>query len=649
MFRIPSILAALSFCLNFTAPVAAAELIPLEHFAVREAIQQVELAPDGKHLALMKIASKDGNPIIEIYETADLTKRPRRIAADPMEFTSLIWVSDEVLAINARQIVRKRIEGFNQGIYEFKSVYYNLDTKRFKEFGSNTQVEGLLPKEPDSILISQSNTDLSLFADDPFAAFRPRSYYKFDLKTGAKRLVIKGNARVASAVFDPMGNPRFAVGYDVSSREFVYYARSPGEDKWRIIVRLDSYDQSTFNVVAFDPQRPDIAYAIANNGRDMAGLWELNLKTGEFGELLYGRTDAEVAAVISHSDPFSHPGEMVGLRHFAELHKPVWFDEEEAGLYAGLRQAIPNAYDLTITTRSRDASTMTIFNQGPRDPGSYYLLQGGSLRYIGGHYPHIKAENLSDVSLIYYMARDGRRIPAYLTTPSRGKAPFPLVVLPHGGPYIAEVIDYDEWGQLLANRGYMVLQPQYRGSRGFGLDHYLSSDSQHGLKMQDDKDDGALHLIKEGLVDPDRVAMFGWSYGGYAAAVAASRTPQIYQCAVAGAPVTDGTYQLLFYRDQLIPAQEAWELQRRKGISPMEDVAKVNVPILLIHGRQDQRVPYSHATRWADALTKAGKTFKFVTLEGADHFSNTLFYRHQLELYQELTSFLENDCGPGGL
>ncbi len=626
--------------------------IPLEHFAVREAVTQVEVSPNGRYLALMKIASREGNPVIEIYETADLNKEPRRLAADPMEFISLTWVSDDNLFINARQKVRNRIEGFNRGIYEFVSVNYTISERDFEELDENTALVNILPKDPDHILISQSTTDLSLLGDDPFAAFRPRAYYKLNLKTQSKELVLKGNNRVATAIFDPMGNPRFAQGYDASTREFVYYGRSPGETTWREVLRTDSYDTSTaffFQVQAFDPAEPDIAYALATNGHDKVGLWELNLETGEFGEVLYRRGDADVISIVPHSDVFQRPGEPAGLVHYGDGVQFVWFDPEEEALYEGLKAAIPNAFRPQVTTRSRDSRVMTVFNQGPKDAGSYYLLKDGQLRYIGGHYPHIKPESLSDVRFIRYKARDGLEIPGYLTIPNAGEAPYPLVVVPHGGPYVSEAIVYDEWSQMLANNGYMVLQPQYRGSLGYGVNHLMSSVSQHGLAMQDDKDDGAMYLVEQGLADPDRIAMFGWSYGGYAAAVAASRTPQVYQCVIAGAPVTDGTFQLNYYRDTLLPATEQWELQRRQGVNPMDEVAKINVPVLLIHGRQDQRVPYPHATRWANAMESAGKEHKFVTLEGADHFSNTLFYNHQLTLYRALTTFLKNDCGPGGL
>ena len=264
----------------------------------------------------------------------------------------------------------------------------------------------------------------------------------------------------------------------------------------------------------------------------------------------------------------------------------------------------------------------------------------------------MEGKNLAQVKYIKYKSRDGKIIPAYITIP-HGEGPFPTIVMPHGGPFVQEVVGYDEWGQMLANRGYLVLQPQYRGSQGYGLKFYQSAfmeGGQGGYKMQDDKDDGVQYLIKKGLTDPDRVAMFGWSYGGYAALVAASRTPQIYQCVIAGAAVSDPIMQVNYYRDRASGASKIeQERMWMDSISPYKETEKVNVPLLLVHGDVDQRVPPAHARKYLKKLKKFNKSHDYLELEGADHFSNTLFYRHQIKLYESMIGYLKKDCGPGGL
>ncbi|MGV6800633.1 MAG: alpha/beta hydrolase family protein [bacterium] len=627
---------------------AKADPVPLEYFALRDAISNVSIAPDGKHLALMKIESREGNPIIEIYETDDLSKKPYRVGADPMEFTSLRWVNDYYIVFNARQKVRKRIDGFNRGVYEFRTAGFNINTKKFVKFGENTAIANVLPKEPDTILISVAKENAFSNDDDPFAAFRPRAYYRLNLKKGTTNLVMKGGGKVASASFDDDGNPRLAFGYDAGTREFIYYARNPGESNWREAFRQDGYSHENFNPVGFNQEQPNIAYVVANNGHDLAGLWTFDTNTGTFGDLLFRDQYADVATARKHSNYWGEGDKVSGAIYYGAKFETHWFDEEEHALWQQLEAVIPNAYQISVQSRSRDGSRMIAYNSGPHDPGSYYLVMDGSIQKIGGRYPLLKPEDLSDVRYIKYAARDGRTIPAYVTVP-HGEGPFPLIVLPHGGPHVAEVVIYDEWGQMLANNGYMVLQPQYRGSLGYGIDHYIATWNEHGKKMQDDKDDGALYLVQQGMVDPDRMAMFGWSYGGYAAAVAAARTPQIYQCVIPGAAVTDPTMQFNYYRDQLRPFELEFEDQRRSGVSPLEEAPNVNVPMLLIHGDVDQRVPFEHFKKYKKALEANDKDVQYLVLKGADHFSNTLYFNHQLDLYTTMIDYLKNDCGPGGL
>jgi len=264
----------------------------------------------------------------------------------------------------------------------------------------------------------------------------------------------------------------------------------------------------------------------------------------------------------------------------------------------------------------------------------------------------LKSEDLAEVEYVSYSARDGKKINGYITKP-KGAGPHPLVVMPHGGPFVGEVSVYDEWAQLLANNGYMVLQPQYRGSTNYGLDFYKSAfinGGEGGGAMQDDKDDGAKYLVSQGLVDPNRMAMFGWSYGGYAALVAASRPNNIYQCVIAGAAVADNVQQVNYYRNRIRGSSRTEQLKFwDESINPIDEVEKVNVPMLLIHGSIDQRVPVKHSKKYIDALKKHNKDFQYVELKDADHFSNTIRFDHKMQFYPKMIEFLQNDCGPDGL
>ena len=641
----------LAVLLSLAPLLALGKPYPLDYWARRDVISAVTVSPDGQRLGLMKIPAKGENPIIEIYETANLGKKPFRINAKPMEIVLFNWVDNDNIVMLSRQKVRDKIDDFNEGVYGFRLALVDIKKRKIKEFKNeetDTGIVSVLPDKPGKILISFSEGG----EDGPGAklqeAFRPRSYWEFDLDRGSKKLLIRGKLALANIDFDEAGNPILARGFDLGSSELTWFWRRPGESKWTELYRLHEDEFETFTVYGQDPVKPDHFIVGTDRGGDKSSLWSFSAEKKSFAEQLYKRSDVDICGVIFHSNTWTHNEEIVGVQYCKDKIYPEFFDEAEGALHRQLHQVIPGADSIDITSRSRDGNTLTIRNTGPRDPGTYYLLYQGKLQLIGGARPYFEPEQLADVRYITYPARDGRIIPAYLTVPN-GKPPFPLVVLPHGGPFVREVVLFDEWGQLLANNGYLVLQPQYRGSLGYGVEHYQSAfikGGQGGYKMQDDKDDGVAHLLKEGLTTRDNVAMFGWSYGGYSALVAASRSPQAYRCTIAGAAVSDPNMQVNYYRYQLRGIQKIEQLKMwDDSVSPMEEVAKVNVPILLIHGDVDQRVPVGHAKKYLKALRKADKPHKYVELKGADHFSNTLFYDHKMTIYKELLGYLSGECG----
>ena len=634
----------------------APEPYPLEYWALREVINNAQVSPDGKYLGLMKIPSKDGNPVIEVYEAANLNKKPFRLDADPMEITNFYWASDNDVVFTLRQKVRDKIEGFNQGVYETVLAVADVEKKKMRSFDEvNPIIENLLPNKPGKVIVSFTEGDLE-DKDRPAAKlsepFRPRSYWEFDLDKGTKQLLIRGKLSLGNIEFNGEGEPWGARGFDLADGEFIWYVRRPGASGWEEIYRLSEDRFDEFFIENIDETKPDHIYVAAQNGDDKTGLWSFDLNTKKPDELIYRRSDVDVYGVRYHSNSWEFPDRVVGVTYFTDKLHTEYFDEIEEGMYSQLESIIPYAHYLDINSRSRDGNTMTIYNSGPRDPGTYYLLKDGQIQAVGSKQPLLESENLADLEYITYEARDGQMLRAYVTVP-QGEPPFPLIVLPHGGPFVTETVVYDEWAQMLANNGYMVVQPQYRGSFNYGLDFHLISfkqGGQGGYKMQDDKDDAALYLVEKGLADPDRLAMFGWSYGGYAALVAAARTPQIYKCVIAGAAVADQGQQINYYRWQLRGAQKERQLAYRNGsINPIDEVAKVNVPILLVHGDVDQRVPVTHSNRYRKELDKHNKNYKYVELEGADHFYSTLFFNHQIALYESMIDFLQNDCGPGGM
>lgn len=651
--RIFRIVTATVLCSIIALPVVAidqTEPYPLEYFALREVVNNVTISPDGRHVAMLKILTRTGDPILHIYDADDMDKDPFVVDADPMEIRRYYWASDKHIVLTLRQRVRKMVKRQEDSVFSFKIAILDIEKREFDGFdAANPAVENLLVGVPDKIIISeQPGADIDLSIRE---AYRPRAYYELDLNTGNKKLLIRGRVDLASISFDSDGNPRLALGYEPRDKEYVTYYRDAGEKKWKIVNRFSDDDFSIWqeSLLALDDSVPGNFLAKAFNGDDKLGLWSYNTTTMNYEDLLYRRSDVDVVDVVMHSNEWTYPDRVVGVRYFNDNFHVQYFDEIEGATFHQLEQLIPNSHFVTITSRSRDGNSLVARNLGPRDPGTYYLLHNGELKAVGSRQPLLAAERLADVEYKQYEARDGRQLAMFVTMP-KGEAPFPTVVMPHGGPHIQEFVIYDEWAQMLANNGYMVVQPQYRMSMGYGKDHFRSAfinGSEAGRKMQDDKDDAALFLVEEGLADPDRMAMYGWSYGGYAALIAASRTPQIYQCTIAGAAVSD--YVMAANDSQRrTPSgtSRVWrDVYAYGAVQPVEEAEKVNVPILLIHGSVDSRVLPKQAKVYRKALDKFDKDYKFVELEGADHFYDTLYYEHQIELYESIIDFLQNECG----
>lgn len=632
-----------------------ADPYPLDYWARREAVSSVSLSPDGSQFALTRILERGGNPIIELYDSDNLDKDPLRIDSSPMEILPVVdWIADDVFLFAARQQVREQIEGFNQGVYEYQRVKYDGSAKN--PIGRVRQdyfrVEGLLPDKKGKILIS-TQEGIPDGMQSGGSTIRPRAYWEYDIKRNRKKLLMRGKPDLGNIQFDKDGNATHAFGYDIRTDEYTYHWRPKGTKEWREMYRLHEDSFETFRPIAPDPDVENHFLVVAHNGFDKEGLWSFDAENQKFAEVLYRRNDVDLydrVPVIKHSNSLANPDTVVGVVWCKDkCHREFIFDGSEAALYGQLESLIPNAGRVSVTDRSRDGNTLVVFNSSPRDPGTYYLIRNGKISTISGQKPYLEHEKLADVEYVTYDARDGRKISGYLTKPN-GEGPFPLIVMPHGGPYVGETIDaFSEWPQMLANNGYMVLQPQYRGSKKYGLEFYQSAfinGSEAGRAMQDDKDDGALFLAKKGLVDPDRMAMFGWSYGGYAALIAASREDQIYQCVIAGAAVTDPDMQMDYYRYRIRGAGKIEQLTTWDGaVSPIKEVDKINVPMLIVHGDRDQRVPPEHFDKYIDELDRAGIPYEKLILEGADHFSNTLFYHHKLPLYDTMLRFLADDCG----
>ena len=400
----------------------ASERYPLEYFALREVVFDVEVSPDGERLAMLKTLSRNGDPVLHIYDTDDLDGKPVVIDANPMEIRGYYWVNDEDLVLILRQKVRERVEGQNQGIYENKITRLNLNKMKFEDFDlADPAVESIVANQPYKIIVSTQpglEDDLGLSTQ-----FRPRAYYLLDLKRGSKQLLIRGRIDLSQFEFDSDGDPWLARGFEADEGAYVWYYRPKGGKGWEPIHRQDENSHETFTVFAKDSAVPGNLLVGANNGHDKGGLWSFNTTKKDFDELIYRRSDVDIYGVRAHSNTWQFPELITAVSYFKDTFHYEYFDEIEGATYAQLEDLIPNAGYVAIQSRSREGDTFTVFNQGPRDPGTYFLYRKGEFKTIGSEQPLVHSDSLADVELVVYPARDGRKIPAYVTVPN-GEGPF---------------------------------------------------------------------------------------------------------------------------------------------------------------------------------------------------------------------------------
>jgi dipeptidyl aminopeptidase/acylaminoacyl peptidase len=348
-------------------------------------------------------------------------------------------------------------------------------------------------------------------------------------------------------------------------------------------------------------------------------------------------------------------GALTAIFYTDERSEVVWLDPVLKRQQERIDKAVPGNVNRIISA-SEDRNRMLIWTGAGSRPGVILLLDrtANTMSLFVEPYDKLRDKQLSTMEPVRYKARDGLEIRGYLTLPvGRDPKSLPLIVMPHGGPYARDEAGYDPWVQYLASRGYAVLQPNFRGSTGFGRAFVEKGTAQWGRGMQDDLDDGVKWLAGRGTIDPKRVCIMGASYGGYAAEWAAIRNPDIYRCAVSFAGVSDIASQLRFSRGSFtatryfsnwrerVQGQKDFDLDQ---ISPLRQAARFGIPILIAHGTEDDRVPISQSRRLHAALLQANRPHDYVEYKGEGHgFENPV---NATDFYVRVGAFLDKHNPP---
>lgn len=457
------------------------------------------------------------------------------------------------------------------------------------------------------------------------------SVKRVDLATGDATLVEKARNDVWDWYADDDGTVRAGIAYE-GRRWTVWYRDKPGDPLTRTRGKFAKDDDSAVDRVMFGPNNN--GWIVTNERTGRFALYKYDFASGAIGEAIFEHPEVDLDDVTY--DPTS--GTIYGISYQDDRPRMKWIDAQRQMLQQKLDRALANATNIVVDT-SLDEKRHLVWSGAASDPGRYFLLDTTNWKMHPVVDPYVMdPAQLSEVKAVHYQARDGLKIPAYLTTP-KGSSPtaLPLIVLPHGGPFARDEWTYDPIVQFLANRGYAVLQPQFRGSTGYGKDFASKGYGEFGKKMQDDLDDGVDWLAESGRIDPKRVCIMGMSYGGYAAMWGAVRNPERYRCAISFAGVSD-LDELMKYDRKSFSATRYFREWRSKvagggksdlaGVSPIKFANKLKVPLLVAHGDQDSRVPVKQSKSMVEVLTKekADVTSVFYKDSGHDFDSAADFY-----------------------
>lgn len=652
-----------------TATAVALERIPIESFARIQGIQSVSMSADGKNLVALAAApdSQEDTALI----SWDLTDRGSGPVVTPsgdrMKFIAASALKADRILVFARQEWTGRLAGCGEGrrtgatkTFIMKPYLTDILHAEFSEaFADNTRRIGVsremqrcleiagtaslvntLPLDPENVIIQQVN-NLTLQGN----------YYLYNLRTDETELLMRAGGRSSPGLFNPRNGELMTRTQIEPVAEGRYeqriLIRNPESDEFETHDNLtrNLSDRYTVNIAGVDEDTGKF-YVLTDLFSDLVQAWMYDPKTREFDdEPLVAHPEFSIGGLILGSQP-SNFNQVLGFTIAGLQPETVYVDPEMAGIQQGLQNAFPGQR-VTINSYNDDKSIVLFTTSSNRHSPSYHLLRNRQeVETLGGQRPWIDPENIGEQRWVTYEARDGLKIPAILDLPagwSKDDGPLPAIIHPHGGPWARDWGGWDStgWVPFLTSRGYAVLRPQYRGSTGLGRELWLAGDSEWGQAMQDDKDDGAKWLVKEGIADPDRLAIFGYSYGGFAAVAATVRENSPYQCAIAGAPVSDlARLGNLWSENRL---QRILQGQTVDGMDPMRNTDKANIPILLYVGDRDVRTPAFHAKGFYEAVRERVPA-RFEMIDDMPH-SLPWYSSHYRKTLSLIERFLVNECG----
>jgi len=597
---------------------ANAASLSYEDYAKLPEKSMMTMSPSGKKLAY-RLTDSDRDYLVVVDLSNGTVLRAVDIASvDP---DNIVFAEEERIILRVSD--NKKLFGF-RGRHDISVAFsFNLETGNLHQL--LTQGKGI------PIGQTQLGSIIGISPDKKFAympAYDKNNNYSLlrtDLsKRKTPRIHKKGTKDTVDFFVDREG--------ELLARERFNNERNLHRlEAWRDGEWVEIFRQETeIATVGFSGVTPDFKNIVMIRQDREHGRWAyytLSLEDGSEAGPIFSREDKDVENVITDLQRVVYGVKYSGFKPSYEF-----FDDKLNARINGIQHAVPEMA-VTLTDFTPDWSNLVLHVTGAGSAGQFLRYNGGQLDSLGAARPNIGPESVHHIQVDSYPARDNLNIPTLLTLPNGvEKKALPTVVLPHGGPESYDTITFDYLAQYFASQGYLVIQPQFRGSEGFGVNHLLAGRGEWGRKMQDDLTDAVAEYTKRGLIDPERVCIVGASYGGYAALAGATFTPDVYKCAVSINGVADipqmmrddkrdhgDNHWVVAYWERVISKGNA-DTEHLKQISPINSVDNVEIPVLLIHGEHDLVVSIDQSEDMYKQLKKAGKAATFIELDDGDHY-----------------------------
>jgi dipeptidyl aminopeptidase/acylaminoacyl peptidase len=593
------------------------------------------LSEDGKTLGFMQPVSVDGAP------------RRLNVFVQALKGSQPVGEARLLTAETARDINIYVWKGSNRILYSkdfggdenFHVVSVDVATGKVTDLTPGDKVRAsildALPDDPHHILVTHNRRDPELF-----------DVYRIDLRSGRETLVAQNPGGVTGWNTDHAGRVRVATRSDGLKTELLY--RADEKSEFKPLITTDYKTEVEVAAFSADNQR---LYAISNRGRDKKALVLIDPRRPEQERVVFERDDVDLGGAV-----WSRLRKKITEANFVtDRIQRHYFDAGTARIYQRIAAKAPGM-EITLQSANKAEDKFIVAAASDRTPGTRFIYdaKSDSLSVLAEINPKIAAADMAPMKPIRYTSRDGLTIHGYLTLPvGREPKDLPCVVNPHGGPWARDIWGYNPEVQFLANRGYCVLQMNFRGSTGYGRQFWEASFGQWGLKMQDDITDGVNWLVQQGVADPKRVGIYGASYGGYATLAGVAFTPELYAAAVNYVGVSN-----LFTFMNTIPPYWRSELpkihdmvghperdkERMTRTSPALNADRIKTPLMVVQGARDPRVNKAESDQMVEALRKRGVDVPYMVKDNEGHgFRNE---ENQYEFYGAMEAFLGKHLKP---